>query len=97
MLLRQAGYSVRSVLGNSAAMQKAKATKFDLFIVGHAASASEQLEMIRWLKQRHPRSPVLALRRSPFSGERVNDADCVANVDDPKEWLQEVQDCLQRQ
>jgi hypothetical protein len=92
MLLRQAGYKVISDMGNQAGMKKAKACKFDLFIVGHA-DVREQLEMVHWLKQHCPRKPVLALRRSRY--QKLNDADCVADVDDRKDWLQGVQNCLE--
>lgn len=92
MLLREAGYKVVTAMGNQAGMKKAKTGKFDLFIVGHA-DLREQLEMVHWLKENYARKPVLALRRSRY--QQLNDADCVADVDDPKEWLQSVEECLE--
>jgi hypothetical protein len=92
MLLREAGYKVVTAMGNQAGTKKAKAGKFDLFIVGHG-DLTEQLEMMHYLKQHYPRKPVLALRRSRY--QRLNDADCVADVDEPKEWLEGVEDCLE--
>lgn len=83
-MLRQAGYDVTSVLGNSAA-KRALITgeKYSLFIVGRDAPIQTREEMIRWLKEKFPTVQVLALNASheilPVADYNV--------INEPGEWL----------
>jgi DNA-binding response OmpR family regulator len=94
MLLREAGYLVTTVVGSDAGMEAAESGKFTAFIVGHLAPEPERLRLIRWLKQKFPKIPVIALHRSHFSGRQFGEADCVVNADKPEQLLQGISECL---
>lgn len=94
MLLKEAGYSVHSVVGNDAGMKAAERANFRMFIVGHDAPELQRMKMVHWLKKNHPKIPVLALQASAFCGKEFGEANCVASVEDPDEWLQAVAQCV---
>jgi DNA-binding response OmpR family regulator len=85
---------VTTVVGSDAGMEAAESGKFTAFIVGHAAPEAERLRLIRWLKQKFPKIPVIALDRSRLSGQQFGEADCVVNADTPEQLLQGVSECL---
>jgi DNA-binding response OmpR family regulator len=88
LVLQQAGYAVISAIGNENAMILACAEKFELVIVGHSAPVSERKAMVKWLKDKFPGIPVVALCMSP--GERIDLADAVSGVESPSEWLEAI-------
>ena len=95
LLLQDAGYNVVSVLGSEAGRKAARAGEFDVFLVGHAAPLSERKALIEWLRGNWPKVPIVALRHTLH--EHIPEADCVANVDEPEEWLKAIKDCLAHQ
>lgn len=61
-LLKSRGYGVISVIGNEAAkVLLSSVQRYDLFIVGHAASEEVRREMVEWLKAQYPGVKILAL------------------------------------
>ena len=85
-LLRSRGYGVISVLSNEAAkVLLSSIQKYDLFIVGHAASDESRSEMVDWLKEKYPKVKILALN-PPH--QPLPNADYNALYDDPESWLQ---------
>jgi DNA-binding response OmpR family regulator len=95
LLLQDAGYKVVSALGSESGRNAALAGAFELFLVGYAPSRREQREVIQWLRREWPNVPIAALRRSVY--ERIPEADCVADVHEPSEWLKAVEDCIAMQ
>ena len=92
LLLQNAGYRVVSALGSKAGRKAALAGGFDLFLVGHASPLRERTELIQWLRTNWPNVPITALRRSVY--EQIPEATCIADVDEPEEWLKAIQDCI---
>lgn len=85
-LLRSRGYGVISVLSNEAAkVLLSSIQKYDLFIVGHAASERCRCEMVDWLKAHYPDVKVLALN-PPH--QPLPNADFNALASDPESWLE---------
>jgi hypothetical protein len=93
LILEQAGYTVRSVVGNQAGMLAAETDCFDIFIVGNTARREVREQMAGWLKQRFPSTPVIALKRWEYESP-ITEADCVTATVDPAEWLKIVCECL---
>ena len=61
-LLKSRGYGVISVIGNEAAkVLLSSIQRYDLFIVGHAASEQARREIVDWLKTQYPTVKILAL------------------------------------
>jgi CheY-like chemotaxis protein len=61
-LLRRRGYTVTSTIGNEAAKAVLPTLpQVDLLIIGHAAPAQTRLDMVAWLRERYPRTSILAL------------------------------------
>lgn len=53
---------VESALGNDAAKKALEVGgDYGLFIIGHAGSQEERLEMVRWVRKKFPTIKVLAL------------------------------------
>ena len=92
LLLQDAGYEVVSALGSEEAQKAALTGAFDLFLIGYATSRRERRELIKWLRTKWPNVPIAALRSSAY--EQVPEADCVADVNEPEEWLKTVADCI---
>ena len=85
-LLERRGYEVISALGNQAAKQALLPRKrYDLFILGHAAPEKERLEMAQWLKDRFPKTKILAL--NPPHHPRLGGADFNVELNGPEAWL----------
>jgi DNA-binding response OmpR family regulator len=88
LVLQQAGYAVISAIGNENAMILARTEKFELVIVGHSSPVSQRQAMVKWLKDKFPGIPVIALCMAP--GERIALADAVSGVESPTEWLEAI-------
>ena len=91
LVLETEGYSVLSVQGNEAGKEAARSRPFDVYVIGHDASHAERYQLLTWLKERFPDKPVVVLRRSRY--ESFPGADCVGDVDDPREWLKIIAEC----
>ena len=64
-LLRRQGYIVISTVGNEAAkVVLPMLPQVDLLIIGHAAPEQTRLDMVAWLRERYPRTTILALNPS---------------------------------
>lgn len=93
-LLRSRGYAVIMVLSNEAAkVLLSSIQKYDLFIIGHAASEKCRSEMAGWLKMYYPDVKVLALN-PPH--QPLPNADCNALASDPEGWLSFVTEQLEQ-
>jgi hypothetical protein len=89
LLLEKRGYEVVSVLGDSAAKEVlSRGGAYDLFIVGHAASADRRRNLVQWLKINFPDVKVVSLN-PPHQGG-VPHADYNIPLDGPEEWLRAV-------
>ena len=62
------------------------------FVVGFSAKYSLRSQMVRWLKQFAPRTPVVVLLAN--EDERFPEADCATLSEDPATWLATVAGCL---
>lgn len=84
-LLRSRGYGVISVIGNEAAkVLLSSIQRYDLFIVGHAASEETTREMVDWLKAQYPAVKILALNPPD---RQVSGADYNMLDSDTESWL----------
>ena len=84
-LLRSRGYGVITVLTNEAAkVLLSSIQKYDLFIIGHAASERCRGEMADWLRTHYPNVKILALN-PPH--QPLPSADYNALASDPEGWL----------
>ena len=93
-LLRSRGYGVISVLDNEAAkVLLSSIQKYDLFIIGQAASERCRSEMADWLKTHYPNVKVLALNppHQPLPNAAYN-----ALASDPEGWLSFVTEQLEQ-
>jgi hypothetical protein len=89
LLLESRGYKVLSVFGDEAAKQVlSRDTKFDLFVVGHAAPDERRQRVARWLKATFPAVKLLSL--NPPNHGRVAVADYNVPLNGPDEWLKAV-------
>ncbi len=84
-LLRRQGYTVTSAIGNEAAKAVLPTLPgVDLLIVGHAAPEQTRLDMVAWLRERYPRTVILALNPSP---EQLGTLRLNAVYYPPQAWL----------
>ena len=61
-LLHRDGYDVTSAFGNRAARLALRALpRYELFVIGHAASESVRLEMAHWIRVCYPHTNIVAL------------------------------------
>ena len=93
-VLEQAGYKVTSVLGNEQA-QAATDTLLsgsDAALIGFSGPYQQRAAMLRWLKQQHPRLPVMVLQARAF--EQFETADQVALAEPPQTWLAALNVCV---
>lgn len=91
LLLRRRGYNVTSCFGFANAIAACKATKFDLFILGHSIPSSDKLELIKTFRRYCP-APVLSLLRK---GESVEaEADSYVSPESPEVLLDRVDELL---
>ena len=67
LMLEGDGYTVSSALGNDQGMAIASAVRFDVIVVGFSAPESVRTDMVRWLKQHIPGTPVVVLLAHNFS------------------------------
>jgi hypothetical protein len=90
-ILRSHGYGVMSALGNEAAqailsrLPANGAEQVGLFILGHGAPEQTRLDMVHWLKAKHPNTKILAL--NPPECRRLNELKYNARYDSPEAWL----------
>jgi hypothetical protein len=86
-LLRLSGYEVVSIFGNDAARVILTTTvpRCDAFIVGHGAPQEIRHEMLLWLKDRFPRTPVVVMN-GPGIGPLAG-ADYNVKLNGPEAWL----------
>ncbi len=87
-MLEDRGYFVTSALGNPQAMEIIERASFDLIVVGFSAPLTLRSDVVRWLKQHAPRTPVVALLSHEF--EAFPNADCATMSEDPAVWLASV-------
>lgn len=91
-LLRRQGYTVASAIGNEAAKAVLPLLPpADLFIIGHAAPEQTRLDMAVWLRERYPKTSILALNPSP---ERLDTLRYNAMHYPPKAWLPLIEGAL---
>jgi hypothetical protein len=84
-LLRRQGYAVISAIGNDAAQAVLPwLPEVHLLIIGHAAPAPTRLAMAKWLGERYPHTPILAL--NPWD-ERLDGPPSDAAHHSPLAWL----------
>ncbi len=85
-MLKHAGYTVTSALGNEAAGRMLQQSgDYDLLVVGWSASDAVRSEMVRLAKQCRPSLRIIALYRA---GSRVlAEADLNSCSEDPAEWF----------
>jgi CheY-like chemotaxis protein len=84
-LLRGRGYTVTSAIGNEAAKAVLPMLpRVDLLIIGHAAPEQTRLDMVAWLRERYPRTSILALNASH---ERLGTLRFNAVHYPPQAWL----------
>lgn len=90
MALADFGFSVTSVIGNSEARRLLSGgAAFDVFFVGWSGTYDERCEIVSWLKERWPATPVVAIHdrlRAPIPGANVS-----ATHDSPGQWLAAVE------
>lgn len=91
MLLRRRGYKVTSEFRFTNALAACKATRFDLFILGHSIPQSDKAELIKTFRRYCP-APVLWLLRQGESGN--GEADGYVSPDDPEALLNNVDHIL---
>jgi hypothetical protein len=88
-VLRMLGYEVDSVIGDDAAkVVLGMGREYDLFMVGHNAPLQTRMEMVAWLKARHPNAKILAL--NPPGCEHLEGADYDARQNGPDTWMPKV-------
>ena len=88
-MLEADGHSVTSVLGNEQCKGLADQGHFDVVLVGFSSRVEQRLEIIRWLKQNRPQSPIVALRDR---SEDLPFADLAVSAQDPQAWLAAVRE-----
>ena len=89
------GHAVTSVLGNDQciALATARELDFDVVLVGFSGKIEQRREIIRWLKQFRPKTPVVALRTQ---SEDLPDADHAISSEEPQAWLSAVRNSAER-
>ena len=92
ILLEQAGYDVTSASNNEQGMSLASADSFDLIVVGFSADFTVRNELIQWLKQHVPHTPVVALLAC--DAEHFPDADYEIS-ENPQFWLHGIAGCIE--
>ena len=91
-MLVEEGHMVASALGNEDAKELAGTRDFDVAVVGFSGKLRERCEIVRWLKDRRPDLPVIALQAQT---EVISEADQVIPGHEPQAWLEAVrQSCL---
>ncbi len=84
-LLHRDGYDVTSVSGNRAAQVVLRTRpRYDLFVIGHAASELVRLEMVHWLRVSYPGTSIVALNPDDRG---LDDLKYSAPNDPPTAWL----------
>ena len=92
MMLENHGYDVTCAFGNDQAKVLVNSNTFDVIVVGFSAKYSLRSQMVLWLKQFAPRTPVVVLLAN--DAERFPEADCATLSEDPATWLATVAGCL---
>ncbi len=87
VMMTAAGHAVTSALGNEAGKELVHDNDFDVAVVGFSGRLQDRREIVRWLKDRWPDLPVVALQSQ---SESIDGAECVVSGQDPKVWLDAV-------
>lgn len=91
-LLETAGFDVISCFSGMAAREVSTGSaNFDLFLMGHAASLSERINLITWIRSQFPGIAIVVLRSRETDISPAGDALSVA---DPDELLKAIVDVL---
>lgn len=90
MILEKSGYEVTSALGFTKAVEYCQQSGFGLFILGHSIPGNDKLHLINTFRKTCP-APILSLERQ---GEQRILCDFHASPDDPKKFIQVVDDIL---
>ena len=92
VLLETAGFEVVSCFSSMAAREVSAANRrFDLFLVGHAASVHERTDLIMWIRAQFPGIAIVVLRSRDIDFSPAGDVLAVA---DPDELLKAIVDVL---
>ena len=90
-MLEHEGYAVTSALGNDQGMAVATTAHFDVIVVGFCSDTQNRIQMVRWLKQNVPSSPIVALLANNL--ESLPEADFETLSWNPSVWLTAVRTC----
>lgn len=91
-LLETAGFEVISCFNGRAAREvSCDGVRFDLFLVGHAASFVERADLVKWVRSHFPKVPIVVLRSRETDGFPAGDAHAIA---DPEELLRTIVEIL---
>lgn len=93
MLLEQKGYVVTNALGFTEATEHCQTGSFDLFILGHSIPKKDKASLMEAFHKNCP-APILSLERH---GEDPVPSDFHASPDDPKSFLEIVENILNGQ
>src|SRR5437764_14196486 len=85
MMLENLGYDVTCAFGNDQAKVLVSSKTFDVIVVGFSAKYSLRSQIVRWLKQFAPRTPVVVLLAN--EAERLTESDCATLSVDPATCL----------
>lgn len=88
-MMRAEGHVVTSALGNEAGKELVHENDFDVVVVGFSGRLQDRREIVRWLKDRRPGLPVVALQSQ---SESIDGADCLVSGQDPQVWLSAVRE-----
>jgi two-component sensor histidine kinase len=92
MLLESDGYAVTSALENKEGTRLAVSGIYDVILVGFSADYSVRNQMVRWLKEHVPSTPVVVLLA--HESEKFPEADCATMSEDPLVWLSAVRQTI---
>ncbi|MBV9075579.1 MAG: hypothetical protein JOZ10_18305 [Acidobacteria bacterium] len=92
VLLETAGFEVVSCFSGVAAREVSTGNmRFDVFLVGHAASIGERSDLVMWMRAQFPGIAIVVLRMRDTDFSPAADA---ATVADPDELLKTIMDVL---
>src|SRR5690242_11852137 len=88
LLLKNAGYSVKSAIGFREAMEVC-AHVAELAIIGHSIPKKDKVEIIACFRVANPKGIVIALTRA--GEERLKEVDAYINPGNPEELVRAIQ------
>ena len=90
-LLETAGFEVISCFNGMAAREvSCGCPYFDLFLMGHAASLSERIDLVTWMRAQFPGIAIVVLRSRDTDFSPAGDALAVAEPDELLKTIVEV-------